>query len=50
MAIYGLHAALDHNDAHISRLYCDCVTYNPAQLFPDNPSFLELFVLSLGDA
>ena len=25
-AIYGLHPALAHNDAHISRLFVDCVT------------------------
>ena len=24
--IYGFHAALDHNDAHISRLFVDWVT------------------------
>ena len=26
-AIYGLNAALAHNDGHISRLFVDCISY-----------------------
>ena len=26
-AIYGFHAALAHNDGHISRLFVDCMSY-----------------------